>query len=699
MLFLANDLTDEALQLLPGEAPSLPFRVEYSGAGARYRFEATRLAGEVLFYLNDALPEARVELTLENRDLRKEGWRIVGFVDWLMGAFPEDASALRAWSEGGACFATGRMPGVGYFACAAPEAQGGAGRLAFLGRGTASQPERLLSRQRSGGWTLGVPAKLESTVQLRFALGWAEDVPAAREAVRGFQEHGASKWCEVRKAWNVYRGQLSLETPDPELNALFNHFLAHQVLAARVCGRTGYYQPGGAYGFRDQLQDMLALLHCDPARVQAHLLRCAARQFEAGDVLHWWHPPFTGVRTRISDDRLFLPWVTAAYVRTTGDAAVLEEEVPYLEDVPIPEGADEIYAEMRPGRVSGTLHDHCMQAFRATMRTGPHGLPLMGAGDWNDGMNRVGHQGRGESVWLAEFLAACAEGYAEIAPIPRDAAWLEALAARMKAAVEAAGWDGAWYLRAYDDAGRPLGGSECEACRIDAVSQAWAVLAGLDAARCESAMNAAWEALADPEHKLIQLLTPSFREAGSDPGYIRSYPAGIRENGAQYTHGALWLLLALIRRGDSERVHQALEMLLPVKHSDTPEKAAIYRVEPYVMAGDVCASQLQAGRGGWSWYTGAASWMVVIILAMLGYERRGNRVRLNALLGDWREASIRVRFGSSEYRLICTGNEADVILDGARRTEDFVEMVDDGKVHEARFPARQVRRSNEGTAG
>ena len=408
-------------------------------------------------------------------------------------------------------------------------------------------------------------------------------------------------------------------------------------------------------------------------------------------MLHWWHEPYTGVRTRISDDLLFLPWTAARYVEITGDASVLADSVPYLEDIAIPEGEEDIYAEMRPSPRCGTLHEHCMRALRRAAETGEHGLCRMGSGDWNDGMNRVGAEGRGESVWLSEFLAACAADYARVAPGEEDRAWLTALNERLCAALEAHGWDGEWYLRAYADDGRKLGSREGEVCQIDAISQAWAVFAGLDGRRCESAMNAVWSRLADERLGLIRLLDPPFDGGDFDPGYIAAYPPGIRENGAQYTHAACWVLCALIRQGDAARAHKALQMLLPLNHAADRRSADAYRVEPYVMAADVYTNEACAGRGGWTWYTGSASWMLQAIWMLLGFERRGAKVRLHALLGEWPEVSVELRFGSSRYRLVCWRDAQFVTLDGARIDGEWIEMVDDGRAHTAVFPPREPR--------
>lgn len=641
----------ERLPLLPGRIPAFPYRVNYTPDSITYSFSNARASGRVAFEISDSAVLIGVDLNLQSfpGELRAR-------VDWLMGALREDAVCLKTWHNDGALFASGTADGVGFLTCDSPEAE-----------------------CRDG---LCVPVHPGDN-HLELAVGWAEDLEKARTLARDLREGTRP---EVHREHNP----LMIQTPDEALNHMMNTFLPHQVRAARVNGRTGYYQPGGAYGFRDQLQDMLALIPLEPHRVRAHLLMCAGRQFAAGDALHWWHMPFSGVRTRIQDDRLFLPYVTATYVRQTGDSGILDEVIPYLEDVPIPEDQEDVFQAMTPGNTTTTLHDHCMRAFRATDTAGPHGLALMGAGDWNDGMNRVGHLGRGESVWLSEFLAACADRYAEICPVEADAVWLRGLARRHRGAVELYGWDGQWYLRAFTDDGTPLGSADGACCRIDLIAQAWAELCGLSPDRCHSALDAAWDMLADERHGILRLLTPPFDGGDLDPGYIRGYPGGIRENGAQYTHAACWFLLALIHSGDADRAHRLLHMLLPPNHADTSDKVKRYRVEPYVMAADVYDLDDQKGRGGWTWYTGSASWMYMGVLMLLGYERRGDRVRLCALLGHWPEVSVTLRHGNSRYRLICDQEYDRVTLDGRVTGEDDIALIDDGRDHEAHFPPRRA---------
>jgi len=682
MFYLLDEGRRSWMRLLPGDVPMTDFIVRFSPGLCRWQGAASGLRFSVEVW--PARDGVEFSVEIENTGDRAAQWRFAAAVDWLLGVDNLDASLLHSWSGFGACFASGAA-GTGLFAADDPRAGSGCELPVLLGRGDLMHPDGFdLLDSGHGGSVLHLPVRLAPGKKkcIRLLLCGAEDASSAHARLRSFQREPAARPQERI---------LRVQTPDAAVNHLFNGFLQAQTKYARILGRTGLYQPGGAYGFRDQLQDMLPLIYTEPGRVRDHLLRCAARQFAGGDVLHWWHEPCTGVRTKIRDDLLFLPYVAAQYVLITGDEDLLREELPYLRDVEIPEGREDVYARMQPSDFSESLHSHCMRAFRRAAETGSHGLCLMGGGDWNDGMNRIGIEGRGESIWLTEFLAACAADYAQVAPNQEDRAWLCALNERLCGAVEQHGWDGGWYLRAYADDGSVQGGKESSCCRIDAISQAWAVLAGLDERRCAAAMDAAWKQLADENYGLIRLLTPPYDGRGFDPGYIAAYPPGVRENGAQYTHGACWLALALVRMGDAERAHRAIEMLLPLNHARTKEQADLYRVEPYVMAADICTSDAHMGRGGWTWYTGSAAWMLMLLYALLGLEKRGNRVRLNALLGDWEQAAITLPFGSAAYTLICRRDAASVSLDGAPVQDDYIEMQDDGRQHSAVFPPRCAR--------
>lgn len=688
-MFYLVDEEGSWIRLLPGDIPMTDFIVRHQPGVSSWQGRTESLAFEIRMRAEKC--GVQFEIQLQNEGHTAKQLQLAGFVDWLMGTDLTDTGMLRTWSHLGSCFASGAMAGVGCFACDDPRVRTGCDRQTFLSGGDMMTPGGMkFLDMPQGGWTLRLPLYLKAGEQrcCRFLLGCGKDLSAAYDLVRDFCSGGALR--RSSDHWEERLDKLRIHTPDDAVNLLANGFLQAQILNGRIRARTGLYQPGGAFGFRDQLQDMLAMIHYEPQMVRKHLLYCAARQFEDGDVLHWWHEPYSGVRTKIRDDLLFLPYVAARYVKASGDENVLWEGVPFLENIEIPEGKEDIYAPMQPTIRCATLHEHCMRAFRRAAQTGEHGLCLMGTGDWNDGMNRVGAEGRGESIWLSEFLAACAKEYASVAPNEADRNWLMALHERMIAALEEDGWDGKWYLRAYTDEGSKLGGSECDCCRIDLISQAWAVLAGLEEKRCQSAIDAAWEQLADEKLKLIRLLTPPFDAKEYDPGYIAAYPEGIRENGAQYTHAACWMLAALVEMGDEKRAHKALQMLLPINHALTPADAETYRVEPYVMAADIYTNPQHVGRGGWTWYTGSAGWMLLGILKLLGYEREGERVRLNALLGDWEDVQIELKYGLSRYRLICRRNEKYVSLDGEKINDDFILLTDDGREHIAVFPPRKA---------
>ena len=687
MFYVADLQRRRFVRLLPGDVPMSPFCVRFQPGLCVYRGATVELSFEVSVRPTDQ--GLWFEIELENRSDVDAEYALCGCVDWLMGTDTTDIAALRCWSRFGNCLAAGMADCVGVFASDDPRARPGCTLSEFYAGGDMMNPHGFDRDHADGsGYLLRQPVRIPAGERryARFLLGAADNEAAACALARDFRARRTPPRPEIE--WAHAMEALRIETPDERVNHLFSGFLQVQTLHARVFARTGLYQPGGAYGFRDQLQDMLAVLWYDPARVRRHLLYCAARQFEQGDVLHWWHEPYTGVRTRISDDLLFLPYVTAAYALHTGDIAILEDCAPFLRDMAIPDGREDIYARMQPGDVCASLHEHCMRAFRRAACSGVHGLCLMGGGDWNDGMNRVGARGVGESVWLTEFWVACAEKYMEVCPETTDAAWLDAQRQRFRTALEAHAWDGQWYLRAYADSGECLGSAQSSCCQIDLVSQAWAVLAKLDDARCKLAVDAAWTRLADEKLGLIRLLTPPFTGEGFDPGYIAAYPPGIRENGAQYTHGACWIICALARMGDAVRAHAALRMLLPINHSDSRTAADIYRVEPYVMAADVYTDRLHPGRGGWTWYTGSAAWMQLALQEILGLEKRGNAVRMNALLGDWPFARAKMRCGAARYTLETRRGVERITLDGTPVEGDYIELVDDGREHLALFPPR-----------
>jgi cellobiose phosphorylase len=456
----------------------------------------------------------------------------------------------------------------------------------------------------------------------------------------------------------------------------------YQTIACRMWARSGYYQSGGAFGFRDQLQDAMAMVHTRPDILREHLILCAAHQFVEGDVQHWWHPPSDrGVRTHCSDDYLWLPLAAWRYVFSTGDMTVLDEQAHYLEGRPVAPEEDSYYDMPSRSAHAGDLYEHCVRAIRNGLRFGEHGLPLIGSCDWNDGMDKVGEHGKGESVWLAWFLIEVLQRFAEVAERRDDAdfaAECRAQAKQLAANIEANAWDGQWYRRAYFDDGTPLGSAQNEECQIDSISQSWGVLTGAaDPVRVEGAMEQVEARLVRRNFGLIQLLDPPFDKADLNPGYIRGYVPGVRENGGQYTHAAIWTVMAFARLGDVERAWELMRMINPVRHGADPEGCARYKVEPYVVTADVYAVEPHVGRGGWSWYTGSSGWMYRLLLeSLLGLTRQADKLLLAPRLpAAWPGFELQYRHGSSTYLLRITRGQAP-----AEPVE--IALVDDGATYE-----------------
>ena len=520
-------------------------------------------------------------------------------------------------------------------------------------------------------------------VRLTLALGWGPDEGTARRDWGELLDQGpAQAERDTRAAWTLRLSRMQLFSFHRPLDTMMNLWLPYQVYASRLLSRMGPYQAGGAFGFRDQLQDCLALLHTDPAFARAHILLCAAHQYKEGDAQHWWHPQRLGVRTRVSDDRLFLPFLTARYVSVTGDESILTEEAPYLLSEPLNDTENDRYEEPEVSKEQEPLLSHCLRAIDS-VALGEHGLPLMGGGDWNDGMNRVGGK-TGESVWLGFFLALTLQEFMPLCP-PEIKEKYRLFRQRLLDSAENA-WTGKWYLRAWNHDGAPLGGPETDPPRIDLITQCFAVLAGAPRHHARTALIHAVEALYDREAGLVKLLDPPFTPE-EDAGYIGAYLPGVRENGGQYTHAVPWLILALCRLGEYDLAWEIALAALPILHSDSREKALIYKIEPYVLAGDVYAGE-NRGRGGWSWYTGSAAWLYFAVLtALLGFEKWGDKARLLPRTGpEGEEYTLVMRFGSANYHFTAVRDTVFPTLDGARLEDGWAPLSDDGRTHEARFP-------------
>ncbi len=538
-----------------------------------------------------------------------------------------------------------------------------------------------------------------ASTEITFLLGQGADRAEAVELAQRFQdaEQVEAAWQQTRRHWDEMLDRVSVETPDEAMNIVLNRWLPYQNAACRIWGRSAFYQSSGAFGFRDQLQDVAALLLHAPEVAREHILRAAQHQFEAGDVLHWWHPPSgRGVRTRISDDLLWLPYITAHYVSVTGDAAILQEQIAFRQGEPLHQDEEERYNQYELSDARYSLYEHCCRAIAKGATAGRHGLPLIGAGDWNDGMNRVGIEGEGESVWLGWFLYATLENFLPLCTQMDDVDRCTQYRQKMddlREALDAHAWDGKWYLRGFYDDGTPLGSAESLECRIDSIAQSWAILSGAGRPeRARQAMDAVSENLVRRDDQLLQLFTPAFDKTPRDPGYIKGYPPGIRENGGQYTHAAIWSVWAFAALGDGDRAGELFRLLNPILHGDTQAKTERYRIEPYVIAADVYSVPPFVGRGGWSWYTGSGGWFYRLgTEAILGLRRQGDVLRIEPCIPrDWPEYCLTYRFGQATYHIRVENRSGvnrgvqQVTVDGEMQPEKTVPLKDDGEHHTVR---------------
>ncbi len=676
------------------------------------------IESEFCIHVAQTAPVKFYALTLRNRSGRQRRLSATGYVEWVLGDLRSKASlhvATEIDAETGAVFArntfnTDFAQYVAYFDTNSAARTLTGDRKEFIGRNGTLRAPAAMRRQRLSG-RVGAGLDPCTAIQVQVVLEPGQDttilfrlgasstgIEPARQAVRHYRQAGSAQQerAAVREYWRHTLGVVQVETPDPAVNLMANGWLLYQTLACRLWARSGHYQSGGAFGFRDQLQDVMALAIAQPGLMRAHLLRSAAQQFVEGDVQHWWHPPSNrGVRTRCSDDYLWLPLATCHYVDVTGDLGVLDEAVGFLEGRALNPGEASNYDHPTPTGAPASLYAHCVAAITHALRFGSHGLPFIGSCDWNDGMDKVGEHGQGESVWLGFFLCTVLQRFARVALDRGDlpfAARCEHEAVQLALRLDQAGWDGEWYRRAYFDDGMALGSAQNPECQIDSISQSWAVLSGAGApARARQAMQALDTHLIDRKNGLIKLLTPPFDTSAMNPGYIRGYVPGVRENGGQYTHAGIWAGMAYAALGDEARVADLLRLLNPIHHADTPAKAARYKVEPYVMAADIYASPDHLGRGGWTWYTGSSGLMYrYIVESVLGLRLRGDTLHFEPCLPpDWSHFKLRYQYHGTRYqvtalRAALPAHGARVELDGVPQADGRIRLRDDGQPHEVR---------------
>ncbi len=680
-------------------------------------FEHTEagISSEFQIYVSIHEPVKFAVFKIKNNSNRRRRLSVTGYWEWVLGEWRQKSAmhvateidpqtgALLARNpyntdfEGRAAFVTSNEFIHSFTA----------DRTEFFGRnGTLAQPAALRRARLSGKTGAGFDpcAVLQASVELEpgqereiaFILGAGQNVEAARDLARRFQNLQSCHE-ELQKVWDFWKqtlGAVQVETPEPALNLLANGWLLYQTISCRLWARTGFYQSGGAFGFRDQLQDAMTLVHTRRELLREQLLRAAAHQFLEGDVQHWWHPPLgRGVRTHFSDDYLWLPYATCRYVETVGDTGVLDSEIPFLEGRALPLEQESNYDLPNRSTESGTLYEHCVRAVKHGLKFGEHGLPLIGCGDWNDGMNLVGEKGKGESVWLAFFLYDVLKQFSILAGLHGDkdfAQHCEAQAITLGEKIEKNAWDGQWYRRAYFDNGEPLGSAQNPECQIDSLPQSWAVISGAGSQdRVRTALDAVAHRLVRRESKLIQLFDPPFDKSPMEPGYIKGYVPGVRENGGQYTHAAIWTIMAFALAGDTARAWELFKLINPVLHTSTPEEIARYKTEPYVMAADVYSVPPHAGRGGWTWYTGSAGWMYRLILeTFLGVEVAVDELRFTPKVPlDWKTFKLDYCHRETTYHITCINTSGAwkipprVFVDGKEQLQAVLKLADDRREH------------------
>jgi cellobiose phosphorylase len=692
---------------------SQPYRIRHGFGYSVFEYQVGGIVSELTMYVDVELPVKFIVLKVRNDSGRARRLSATGYVEWVLGDL-RTKSAMHVVTEidagSGALFARNAYNSefgarVGFFDVDDPSRTLTGDRGEFIGRnGTLGAPDAMTRMRLSGRVGAGldpcgaiqVPFELQNgqVRQLIFRLGAGASQHHVRELAQKLRVHGSARAAleKVHQYWRHTLGAIRIETPDEALNVLANGWLVYQTLACRFWARSGFYQSGGAFGFRDQLQDAMALVHTRPELLRQQLLRSAAHQYIEGDVQHWWHPPADrGVRTRCSDDYLWLPLATSRYVTSTGDTGILNETVPFITGRPLNDDEESYYDLPVPSTESATLYQHCVLAITHGLRLGERGLPLMGSGDWNDGMNLVGIHGKGESVWLGFFLYRVLNDFATLALVRDDVVFAERCrveAEQLRKNLSQHAWDGQWYRRAWFDDGTPLGSSINDECAIDSIAQSWSVLSGAgEAERTKTALASLDKHLVRRDANLIQLLDPPFDKSALDPGYIKGYVPGVRENGGQYTHAAIWAAMAFAASGNPQRAWELLAMINPVYHGATAQSVQVYKAEPYVVAADVYGVAPHTGRGGWSWYTGSAGWFYrLVVESLLGLQREGTRLLIApSMPATWHGCTLHYRYGETFYHIVVArapGTVHTVVaLDGNEQPDAGIGLIDDRQEH------------------
>ncbi|MBN8538095.1 MAG: hypothetical protein J0M15_13660 [Deltaproteobacteria bacterium] len=700
-----------------------PYKITHGHGYTEFRHASHGIDQELTVFVAMDSPVKISRLKVKNRGEESRNISVTHYVEWVLGFYRGNTAPYVITENdpiGGLVFA--RNPTNNEFAgrvvfAATNEKESSftCDRKEFIGRnGSLAKPEAMRNKDLSGRSGAGYDpcAAFRSQIQLEpqeereivFLLGDGASYTEAKElAVKYRQPILIEETLEkVKNHWDKVLGTIQIKTPDLSMDIMMNRWLLYQTLSCRLWARSAFYQSGGAYGFRDQLQDVMALVYSQPQIAREQILRASARQFKEGDVQHWWHPPTgRGVRTRFSDDLIWLPYVLSFYVATTGDRSILEERVAFIEAPPLESGQDDAYTQPSTSIHSATIYEHSARTLDLSLKVGRHGLPLMGSGDWNDGMNRVGNQGQGESVWVAWFLNKTLEQFIPLAESAKEferAFIYQEHRNKLSIALEENAWDGDWYLRAFFDDGTPLGSQKNEECRIDSIAQSWSVLSGAgNLERSAQAMKAVEKYLIRKEDSLIQLFDPPFDKGIIDPGYIKGYVPGVRENGGQYTHAAIWTLMAFAALGEADKAVELFALINPINHAANLVGLNKYKVEPYVIAADVYGQSPHTGRGGWTWYTGSASWMYRAGLeSLLGFELRGQKLRLHPCLPkSWKGFELRYQHGKTIYEIeviqqLPQLNEEKVAshilkLDGKTLPSVEVPLVDDEGTHQIKL--------------